>query len=157
MPETLARQGRYFEEFEVGDAVASAGRTITEADVVNFAGVAGDFTQIHVNAEFARQGAFGQRVAHGLLGLSVASGLLAQLGLVEGTVLAFRELMWKFSLPVFLGDTLHVRATVAELRPVRRLGGGAVTFDVRVLNQEERVVQQGRWVLLVAGQPGGEP
>ena len=157
MPETLARQGRYFEEFEVGDAVVSAGRTITEADVVNFAGVAGDFTQIHVNAEFARQGAFGRRVAHGLLGLSVASGLLAQLGLVEGTVLAFRELTWKFSLPVFLGDTLHVRATVAELRPVRRLGGGAVTFDVQVLNQQERVVQQGRWVLLVAGRPGREP
>jgi acyl dehydratase len=157
MPEMLSRQGRYFEGFEVGDTVVTAGRTITEADVVNFAGVAGDFTQIHVNAEFARQGAFGRRVAHGLLGLSVASGLLAQLGLVEGTVLAFRELTWKFSLPVFLGDTLHVRATVAELRPVRRLGGGAVTFDVRVLNQEERVVQQGRWVLLVAGQPGGEP
>ena len=157
MPEMLSRQGRYFEGFEVGDTVVTAGRTITEADVVNFAGVAGDFTQIHVNAEFARQGAFGRRVAHGLLGLSVASGLLAQLGLVEGTVLAFRELTWKFSLPVFLGDTLHVRATVSELRSVRRLGGGAITFDVQVLNQQERVVQQGRWVLLVAGEPGREP
>jgi len=157
MPEMLSRQGRYFEGFEVGDTVVTAGRTITEADVVNFAGVAGDFTQIHVNAEFARQGAFGRRVAHGLLGLSVASGLLAQLGLVEGTVLAFRELTWKFSLPVFLGDTLHVRATVSELRSELRLGGGAITFDVQVLNQQERVVQQGRWVLLVAGRPGREP
>lgn len=149
MPETLIRQGRYFEEFELGDTVVTAGRTIAEADIVNFAGVAGDYTQIHVNAEFARQGAFGRRVAHGLLGLAVASGLLAQLGFVEGTVLAFREMTWKFRLPVFIGDTVHVRATVAELKAMRRLGGGAVTFDVRIINQEDKVVQQGRWVLLI--------
>lgn len=155
MPETWTRQGRYFEQFEVGDTVVSAGRTITEADVVNFAGVAGDYTQIHVNAEFARQGAFGRRVAHGLLGLAVTSGLLAQLGFVEGTVLAFRELTWKFRLPVYIGDTVHAEATVSELKAMRRLDGGAVTFDVRVINQEDRVVQQGRMVLLVSSRPGG--
>ena len=154
MIESFTPRGRYFEEFEVGDVVVSAGRTITETDIVNFAGVAGDYTQIHTNAEFARQGMFGQRVAHGLLALAIASGLLAQLGFVQGTVLAFRDLTWKFSLPIFIGDTIHTTATVAELKAMQRLGGGAVTFDVQVINQEDKVVQRGKWVLLIASQPG---
>ena len=154
MNQTYVPRGRYFEEFELGYTVTSAGRTITEADIVNFAGVAGDYTQIHVNAEFARQGIFGQRVAHGLLLMAVASGLMAQLGFIEGTVLALRELTWKFSLPVFIGDTVHVRAKVAELKAMRRLSGGAVTFDVQVINQNYKIVQLGRWVLLIASKPG---
>ena len=153
MPETFTPRGRYFEEFQVGFSVASAGRTITETDVVSFAGLSGDYNQIHTDAEFARQGMFGQRVAHGLLGLAVASGLVAQLGFIEGTVLAFRELTWKFSSPIFIGDTIHVEATVAELKPMRRLGGGAVTLDVRVVNQEDKVVQRGKWVALMASKP----
>jgi len=154
MTDTFTPRGRYFEEFEVGDTVVSAGRTITETDIVSFAGVAGDYTQIHTNAEFARQGMFGQRVAHGLLALAMASGLLAQLGFVQGTVLAFRDLTWKFSLPIFIGDTIHTTATVAELKAMQRLGGGSVTFDVQVINQKDKVVQRGKWVLLIAGQPG---
>jgi 3-hydroxybutyryl-CoA dehydratase len=153
MPETFTPRGRYFEEFQVGEIVVTAGRTITEADVVNFAGLSGDYTQIHTDAEFARQGMFGQRVVHGLLGLSVASGLTAQLGFIEGTVLAFRELTWKFSLPIFIGDTIHIKATVAKLKAMRRLGGGAVTFDIRVINQEDKVVQRGTWVVLIASKP----
>jgi 3-hydroxybutyryl-CoA dehydratase len=153
MPPTFIPRGRYFEEFEVGQVVVSSGRTITEADVVAFAGLSGDYTQIHVDAEFAREGMFGQRVVHGLLGLAVASGLTAQLGFIEGTVLAFRELTWKFSLPIFFGDTIHVEAEVAELKAMRRLGGGSVTLDVKVVNQEDRVVQRGEWVVLVASKP----
>jgi acyl dehydratase len=156
MPRTISRQGLHFEEFELGDTVESAGRTITEADVVNFACVAGDFTQIHVNAEYARLGAFGRRVAHGLLGLAVASGLLAQLGFIEGTVLAFRELAWKFSAPIFLGDTIRASATVCALKPMPRLDGGAVTFEVRIHNQDGKVVQRGDWLVLVAGRPEKE-
>jgi 3-hydroxybutyryl-CoA dehydratase len=154
MTQTYVPSGRYFEEFVLGDTVTSAGRTITEADIVNFAGVAGDYTQIHVNSEFARQGIFGQRVAHGLLLMAVASGLMAQLGFIEGTVLALRELTWKFSLPVFIGDTVHVQAKVTDLKLMQRLGGGSVTFDVKVINQEDKIVQLGRWVLLIASKPG---
>jgi acyl dehydratase len=154
MTNAYALRGRYFEEFALGDTVVSAGRTITEADIVNFAGLAGDYTQIHTNAEFARQGMFGQRVAHGLLLISIASGLLAQLGFMEGTVLAFRELTWKFSLPVFIGDTIHVHATVANLKALRRLGGGAVTFDIQLINQEDKTIQSGQWTLLIASKPG---
>jgi 3-hydroxybutyryl-CoA dehydratase len=150
VPQTYAVRGRHFEEFAVGDTSVSAGRTITEADIVNFAGLAGDYTQIHTNAEFARKGPFGKRIAHGLLLVSIASGLLTQLGLIEGTVLAFRELTWKFSLPTYIGDTIHVEAAVSDLKPLKRLGGGAVTFDIRLINQDGKVVQNGQWVLLVA-------
>lgn len=157
MSQTYAARGRYFEEFAPGDVAISPGRTITEADIVNFAGVAGDFTQIHTNAEHARQSFFGQRVAHGLLLVSVASGLLAQLGIIEGTVLAFRELTWKFSLPAYIGDTIHVEATVRGLKPIPRLGGGTVTFDVRLINQNAQVIQGGQWVLLMSSKTGTLP
>ncbi len=150
MTHTYTVGGRYFEEFTVGELAVSAGRTITEADIVNFAGVAGDFTQIHTNEEFARHTVYGKRIAHGLLLMSMASGLLVQLGFIEGTVLAFRELTWKFSLPVFIGDTIHVEAAVTNLKPLMRLGGGAVTFDVQVINQDGKCVQGGQWVLLLA-------
>lgn len=154
MPETFTPRGHYFEEFQVGETVVTAGRTITETDVVTFAGLSGDYNQIHVDAQFASQGMFGQRVAHGLLGLSVASGLLAQLGFIEGTVLAFREMKsWKFSAPIFIGDTIHVEATVTALKPMRRLGGGAVTLKVQVINQDGKVTQRGEWVALMASKP----
>jgi len=155
MPKHRPR-GSYFEEFQIGYEVVSPGRTITETDVVNFAGLSGDYNQIHTDEAFARQSFFGRRVAHGLLGLSVASGLAAQLGFIEGTVIAFRELTWKFSLPIFIGDTIHVQARVAELKPMKRLGGGAVTFDLQIINQEGEVVQRGQWVALLASRPESE-
>jgi acyl dehydratase len=153
MTETMSlapRRGLYFEEFEVGQSIASVGRTFTEADVVAFAALSGDWNQLHTDAAFAAQQPFGQRVAHGLLLMSIASGLAMRLGFLEGTALAFREIGdWKFSLPVFLGDTVHVRATISELKPMPRLGGGLVTLKVEILNQEDKVVQRGTWGVLV--------
>ena len=149
----MTRRGLYFEEFEVGKSIASVGRTVTEADVVAFAALTGDWTAIHTDAVYAAQHPFGQRVAHGLLGLSIASALAARLGFVEDTVLAFREIgTWKFSLPIYLGDTIRMRATVNETRPMHRLGGGLVTFKVEILNQEDQVVQRGTWSLLIRSQ-----
>lgn len=142
-------RGRYFEEFEVGDEMVSPGRTITEADIVAFAGLSGDYNQLHTDAEFAAATPFGQRVAHGLLCLSIASGLASRLGFIEGTALAFRELSWKFSQPVFIGDTVSVKATVAEKRPMPRLGGGRVVFDVSLVSQTGSVVQRGQWHVLI--------
>lgn len=145
-----ARKGLYFDEFEVGQSITTVGRTITEADVVAFAALTGDWTTIHTDATYAARHPLGQRVAHGLLGLSIASALVTRWGLIEETVLAFREIgEWKFSLPIYLGDTIHVRATVSETKPVRRLGGGLVTFKVELLNQDDKVVQRGSWSLLM--------
>jgi acyl dehydratase len=146
-------RGLYFEQFEVGGAQISPARTITETDVVMFAGLSGDYTQLHTDEEFARQTPYGRRIAHGALVLSIATGLAARLGFIEGTALAFRELAWKFSLPVFIGDTVHVKAVCTELKPMPRLGGGLVVFDVSVINQAGKTVQRGDWHVLVASRP----
>jgi 3-hydroxybutyryl-CoA dehydratase len=142
--------GLYFEEYEIGQSVTSAGRTITEADVVGFAALTGDWNAIHTDAVYAAQHPFGQRVAHGLLGLSIASALAVRLGFMEGTVLAFREINdWKFSLPIFIGDTIRVQASVVGLKAMPRLGGGSVTFKAEILNQDDKVIQRGKWTVLV--------
>ena len=144
-------RGRYFEDFEVGYEVVSPGRTITETDVVAFAGVSGDYNQLHTDVEFAKGTPFGKRIAHGLLGLAVASGLASRLGFVEGTAEAFLNLEWKFKKPIFIGDTIAVRARVTRTKAMRRLGGGIVVFDMALINQREEVVQKGQWTVLVKG------
>ena len=142
--------GYYFEEFEAGQRVVSPGRTITETDIVNFAGLAGDYNTIHTNAEYSKETVFGQRVAHGLLIVSIVSGLAVRTGVLEGTVIAFREILsWKFSKPVYIGDTIHVVMEVEEKKPLPRLGGGSVTLGIKVQNQDDETVMRGRWNVLV--------
>ena len=107
-------RGKYFEEFEIGYEVESAARTITETDVMLFAGLSGDYNQLHTDVEFAKNTLFGERVAHGLLGLSIASGLASRLGFIEGTAKAFTGLEWKFRAPIKIGDTIRIRITVKQ-------------------------------------------
>lgn len=149
---SLARSGGlYFEEFTPGDSVTSMGRTITETDVVNFAALSGDWNLIHTDAEYSKEHMFGQRVAHGLLILSIASGLAVRLGFMEDTILAFRGLEWKMQRPLFIGDTMRVRLTVEDTKAMARLGGGLVNFKAEVLNQNDEVCQRGLWEMLVKG------
>jgi len=145
----MTPRGMHFEEFEVGLKIETAARTITETDIVNFAGLSGDFNFIHTNAHAAQDTPFGQRVAHGMLVASIATGLAVQQGFIDGTTLDFRELEWKFTKPVFIGDTVHVAITVTETKAMPRLGGGLVTFDARVLNQEDDAVHKGVWKMLI--------
>ncbi len=148
------RRGLYFEEFAVGQRVVTPARTVTEADVVAFAGLSGDFNSIHTDAVYAQRTPFGQRVAHGLLGLAIASGLATRTGVLEGTVLAFREIdEWKFSRPVFIGDTIWAELLVEETRPLPRLGGGALRISVEVKKQDGEVVMRGQWSVLVQSRP----
>lgn len=152
MAQLTVRTGLFFEEFEVGQTIVSPARTITEADVVSFAALSGDWNAIHTDAVYAAEHAFGQRVAHGLLIMSIASGLAMRLGFLEETALAFREIGdWKFSLPVYIGDTVRLRATVTETKAMARLGGGLVSLKVEVVNQDDKVVQRGTWSVLVKG------
>ncbi len=144
----------YFEDFEEDLTIVTPARTITETDIVNFAALTGDWTNLHTDAEFAKTTMFGQRIAHGLLILSVASGLAVRLGFMEDSVMAFLSVdEWKFKAPVFIGDTIHVEAKVSSLRKLRRLGGGAVTLDVSVLNQKGETVQNGKWTVLIKNRP----
>lgn len=146
-------QGMFFEEFEEGMELETRGRTVTEADIVNFAGLSGDYNPMHTNAEFAASTPYGQRVAHGMLGLSIASGLSYQLGFLEGTVMAFTGVEWKMRDPIFIGDTIRVQMKVAKKRAMPAMGGGFVTVDVKVVNQHDKITQKGAWTVLVAGRP----
>ncbi|MBC8330886.1 MAG: MaoC family dehydratase N-terminal domain-containing protein [Anaerolineae bacterium] len=151
---TYQPRGKYFEEFEPGQHYISAGRTITESDIVAFAGLSGDYNQIHTDAEYSQTTPFGQRVAHGLLVTSIASGLVTLSGMIEGTVLAFREIVnWKFTKPVFIGDTVHVETEIIAVKALRRLGGGAVELELSVKNQADEVVMKGLWKVLIASRP----
>lgn len=146
--------GWYFEEFEVGRQIISPARTITESDIVNFAGLSGDFMQIHTDAEFSKQTPYGQRIAHGLLCLSIASGLAARTGLMEGTVMAFREIKnWKFVKAVMIGDTIHVEMEVTETKALPRVGGGSVDISFDLKNQKDETVMKGVWTVLMASKP----
>jgi len=147
-------RGLYFEDFEVGRKIITVGRTVAESDIFNFAGFSGDFNQIHTDAEFAKGTPFGQRVAHGLLGLSIASGLAMRTGMLEGTVIAFREINnWKFIAPVFIGDTIHVEMEVAETKALPRIGGGSVVITLDVKKQSGDTVMKGNWTVLVMSKP----
>lgn len=149
-----AKHGLYFEEFEVGQKVTSVGRTIAESDIFDFAGLSGDFNQIHTDADFSKDAPFGQRVAHGLLGLAIASGLIMRTGILEGTVIAFREINnWKFINPIFIGDTIHVETEVIETKAMPRIGGGSVVIKLDVKKQSGETTMRGTWTALVLSKP----
>ena len=146
--------GLYFEEFSVGQKITTVGRTVAESDIVTFAGLTGDYNQIHTDAHFAAGTQFGQRIAHGLLGLSIGVGLLMRTGVLEGTVIAFREIVeWKFVKPVFIGDTIHAEMEVKDKKAMPRIGGGLATVTVEIKNHKEESLMKGTLTLLIALKP----
>ena len=146
-----------FEDLTVGDEWESPRRTVTEADVVGFAGLSGDFNPLHVDHESARDGPFGRPVAHGLLGLSIASGLASHSPLVA-TQAFLAILEWKFVAPIAFGDTIRVITRVAALEPRSRGRRGVVTWHRRLVNQHGKTVQEGLTQTLVRGRgPSPKP
>jgi enoyl-CoA hydratase/3-hydroxyacyl-CoA dehydrogenase len=141
---TDADESGVFHEIEVGDTDVTDGRTITEADVANFAGVSGDFNHIHMDGERMRESIFGERIAHGMLVLSAATGLIWQYRSIEmrDAVVAFYGLdELRFRKPVYLGDTIHVEMEVVETTPrPEGAGNGTVTFALEIKNQRDEVV-----------------
>ena len=131
-----------FDDIKVGEEFISPGRTVTEMDVVLFAGLSGDYNVLHTDAEHMKSSQFGERIAHGLLVLSIQQGLLSRIApeLVE---LPMAELAWKFRGPIKIGDTVHVVARVSDKRSGERAGWGLVTIARRVMNQRGEVVQEG--------------
>jgi acyl dehydratase len=144
-----------FDDLAVGDEWESAGRTVTESDVVRFAGLSGDFNAIHTDHEQARRSPFGRPIAHGLLGLSIASGLASHAPRVD--TLAFLTILdWKFLHPIAFGDTIHVITRVVSLSPRSRGRRGVVTWHRRLVNQHGQTLQEGTTQTLVRsrGIPG---
>ncbi len=150
------RLGYRYEDLFVGMRFRSPGRTITDADLVGFAGLTGDYSELHTSDVYAQSSQFGRKVAHGLLGLTYAHGLMwARTGELRETAIAFLGIDgWKFVGPVFVGDTIFVDYEIAELRDSRSRPTQAIaTFDVKVVKQDGSVVQQGRKALLVSKVP----
>lgn len=138
-----------YDDLAVGDEWESASRTVTQADVSTFAGLSGDFNALHMDHAWATaEGPFGKPVAHGLLGLALASGLASTAPRMD-TLAFLAVLEWKFLLPIAFGDTVRVVSTVESIEPQSRGRRAVVTWRRRLLNQEDRVVQDGRTQTLV--------
>jgi 3-hydroxybutyryl-CoA dehydratase len=140
----------YFEDVNVGQDWESGGRTITEADIVNFAGLSGDFNPIHIDHEFARTTLYRRPIAHGLLVQAVGSGLGIMFPPMRTLAfLAIRE--WHFREPVFIGDTVRFRTRLLEKEERSRGRRGVITWQRQILNQSDKVVQEGITVTMVEG------
>lgn len=140
----------YYENSHLGQRFVTEGRTVTEADVVNFAGLSGDFEPLHLDEAYAWKSSFGGRIAHGLCTLSIVSGLLERLGVFDGVESIFLGLSLRFTRPVYLGDSIHGEFQVTEKRESRsRPGLGIVTMEYHVHNQRHESMQEGQWVSMV--------
>jgi 3-hydroxybutyryl-CoA dehydratase len=130
----------YYEDYITDQTRTSRGRTITEADIVNFAGLSGDFVELHVNEEYARKGPYGRRIAHGALIFSISTGLMVQMTPDHEAIVAFRGVDGlRFLAPVFIGDTVHVTKKTIE-KNTKDGVRGLVTFETTVLNQDGKAV-----------------
>jgi acyl dehydratase len=142
----------YFDDVEVGQEWESTGRTVTETDIVNFAGLSGDFNPIHMDHEFAKTTPFRQPIAHGLLVFAIGSGLGVNSPLMR-TVAFLQVKDWNFTGPVFIGDTLRMRSKVLQKTVKGRGRRGEIVWQRTLINQESRSVQEGQLVTLVECRP----
>jgi acyl dehydratase len=132
--------GRYFEDYEEGETIVTPARTVTETDIVNFAGIAGDWDQLHTNEEYASNQLFGERIAHGLLVLAIWSGLVHRKQILHGTSLGFLDLEVDFRAPTRIGDTLRCEMTVAKKSETSNDDRGVITFDTDIVDQNDEIV-----------------
>jgi acyl dehydratase len=150
----MAAGARYFEDIAVGEEYESPGRTVTEADIVLFAGLSGDYNILHTDAEYMKQSIFGERIAHGLLGLAIQAGLFTRATTQPYATLAFAGLRWRFKNPIKIGDTIRVTAKVLAKKETAKPDRGLVTLERKVLNQRGEVVQEGETDHMVERRPG---
>jgi acyl dehydratase len=147
---SFTAQHLFFDDVAVGQEWTSLGRTVTEADIVNFAGLSGDFNPIHLDHHFARTTPFRRPIAQGLLVFSMASGL--SLHSPPMRTLAFLRIVeWHFREPIFIGDTIRVKGKVRGKEARGRGRRGEITWERSIVNQDDKVVQEGVSVTLVEG------
>ena len=145
--------GWYYEDFEPGRVIETPGRTITEADIVGYAGLSGDFNPLHTDEVFAVDAGVGGRIAHGPMVLGMAFGLGARAGLFDETVLGLLGVQWTFKEPVRPGDTLRASIVVLEMRTTRKLDRGIVSLRLDLRNQKQLPVQTGHCQIMFKRRP----
>jgi acyl dehydratase len=158
MTQPLPARGLRYQDLSVGLAFRSPGRTITDYDVIGFGTLTGDLSEVHTSDVYAEASQFGRRIAHGMLGLAYAHGLMwPRTEMLRETAIAFLGISdWRFVAPIFLGDTIFVNYAVAEMRDSKSNPDQAiVTFDVEVVDQDGRLCQKGQKVELLSKVPLG--
>jgi len=149
-----SRSGLWFEQFKIGDVFITPSRTVTEADNAIYCGLSGDYNPLHTDEVFASKTQFGTRIAAGLLGRMVLSGLITRLGFLEGTAVANLELAsWRFVGPILFGDTLRGEIRVLDTKLTSSASRGVVTFEMTVKNHRDELVQQGIQKVMVHCEP----
>ncbi len=144
----------FYDDIKEGMVLRTLGRTVTEADVVNFAGISGDWNPIHIDAEFARESIFGRTVVHGIMGMAIATGLMSQAGWFMGSAVAILAIdQWKFLKPIFPGDTLHCEVEIVSRRLTSSGERGLVERKISLINQDGTLVQQGLIPLMIKMRP----
>lgn len=145
--------GRYFEEFAVGDIFTTGTRVITREDILAFAILTGDTNPLHTDTEFMKDSQFGDVIAHGLFVVSVAIGLIAETGIMQGTTIALSQADSRLLAPTLPGDELHADFEIVALRPSRKLDRGVMDRVIRVVNQHGQTVAETRTVSIMRRQP----
>jgi acyl dehydratase len=141
--------GHHFDELEPGRTFETGSRVVTEADVAAFAAVSGDRNPLHLDEAYARASVFGRRVAHGALGLSVATGLINASGLTRGTLVALLGLEWEFVAPLYPGTEVRVDLEVLSRRETRKADRGLVVLGAELVDGTGSVLQRGELRMLV--------
>lgn len=147
---------KYFEDINVGYTEKTIGRTMNEAYITTFAGLSGDFNPIHMDDEFAKNTFFKQRVAHGFLVVSIASGLYTQSELnltMNKNVMALLDIRWRMLKPVFIGDTIYLVVEIAEKKETSKTDRGIIITKRTVVNQRDETVHVGEVTLMLKRKP----
>ena len=142
-------KGKLFDDFTIGEGFTTSSRTITEADIVNFAGLSGDYNPIHVDEEFAKKTPFKTRIAHGLLSVVIASGLVSQLSIYDGTMIALLSQTINYHKPLFIGDTITLDIIVKDKKESTKSDRGIVIFNAKIKNQKNETIIDGDWTTLL--------
>jgi acyl dehydratase len=143
----------YGEDLEIGESFFSDAMTVTESHVITFAGLSGDMNPLHMDRQWAEtQGPYGERIAHGVLGLTIASGLRCKLD--DLALIGFLGIEdWRFRRPIKFGDTIRCSMILSELSPTSKPGRSLLKVGVEVLNQTDEVVQSGTWIMMILDNP----
>lgn len=143
-------KGLYYEDFEIGERYVTPGRTLGEADIVNFSAFTGDWSPHHTDAVFAASTIYGERLAQGTLIVAVVSGLIVRSGIIGLTIMGLLESHYQYRAPVKIGDTIRAEVHIAEKRETKKADRGILRYNLAVLNQRDEIVLEGYWLLLMA-------